>query len=203
MIPRIHCITDFPSYGDETLALIETLVRAGVEAVQVRAEALTDRELFAVTSALVGRLSGTTAVVIVNDRLDVALAAGAHGVHLGHDDLPLPQARRLAPAGFLVGATCRDADDARRARQHGADYAGVGPVYPTATKTGLPAPIGLDRLGEAAQVLPAVAVSGIDADRVSEVMATGAHGVAMASALCRSPDPERTAREVAAAVARR
>ena len=202
MLPRIHCITDFPSYDARALAVLEAVVQAGVDAVQVRAKSLPDREVLAFTRALVDRLAGTPATVIVNDRLDIALAAGAHGVHLGLDDLPVAEARRLAPAGFLVGGTCRHAGHAEDARAQGADYAGVGPVHRTTTKTGLPAPIGLDALREAAGVLPAIAVSGITAERVPEVMAAGAYGVAVASAICRSPRPELAARGLVDAVAR-
>jgi thiamine-phosphate pyrophosphorylase len=200
VLPRIHCITDFDVHDGRTLDVLEAIVAEGVDAVQVRAKSLTDRELFALTETLLDRLAATTAVVVVNDRIDVALAAGAHGVHLGPDDLPVSVARRLAPVGFLVGATCRDAAQARRALESGADYAGVGPVYPTTTKVGLPAPIGLERLAEAARVLPVVAIAGITAERVPEVVAAGAHGVAVAGAICRAPDPPAAARSIAEAL---
>lgn len=201
MLPRLHCITDLASYDDDALGLLESVVREGVDAVQVRAKGVADRAVLAFTRALVDRLSGTRAVVIVNDRLDLALAAGAHGVHLGRDDLPVAAARRLAPPGFLVGGTCRNADQAREAKAQGADYVGVGPVYPTTTKSGLPDPIGLDVLRDAARVLPAIAISGIDAERAPAVMAAGAYGVAVASAICRSPQPALAARRLADAVA--
>lgn len=201
MLPRIHCITDLPAHDEAALDLLASLVEAGVDAVQVRAKGLADRELLAFTRAVLHRLSGTAATVIVNDRIDIALAAGAHGVHLGLDDLPVADARRLAPQGFLIGATCRDAEHARAAKAAGADYAGVGPVYPSTTKAGLPDPIGLDTLQETAAVLPAIAISGITAQRVPEVMAAGVHGVAVAAALCRSADPPLAAKELVAAVA--
>jgi thiamine-phosphate pyrophosphorylase len=202
VLPRIHCITDFGCYDEAALGLLESLVHAGVDGVQVRAKSLTDRDLHDFARSLVDRLASTTARVIVNDRLDVALAAGAHGVHLGLDDLPVAEARRLAPKGFLVGATCRHAGHARRAKTDGADYAGVGPVYASTTKTGLPDPIGLETFAEAAKVLPAVAIAGINADRVPEVMAHGAYGVAAAAALCQAPDPAVAAKELVDAVAR-
>ena len=203
VLPRIHCITDFASYDDGAITLLEAVVREGVDAVQVRAKGVADQAVLAFTRALVDRLSGTRAVVIVNDRLDLALAAGAHGVHLGRDDLPVAAARRLAPPGFLVGGTCRNADHAREAKVQGADYVGVGPVYATTTKSGLPDPIGLDTLRDAARVLPAVAIAGITAERTPEVMAAGAHGVAVASAICRSPRPDLAARRLADALALR
>lgn len=202
VLPRIHCITDFPSYDDHTIAVLEAVVAEGVDGVQVRAKSLPDRQLWAFTRALVERLAGTPARVIVNDRLDIALAAGAHGVHLGHGDLPVAEARRLAPPGFLVGGTCRNVEHAGDARKQGADYVGVGPVYPTTTKAGLPGPIGLATLEAAAHVLPAIAISGINAERTPGVMATGAYGIAVASAICRSPDPVLAAKEIVEAVAR-
>lgn len=201
MLPRIHCITDFESYDDETLAVLEAVVREGVDGIQVRAKSVSDREVVAFTRTLVDRLAGTSARVIVNDRLDIALAAGADGVHLGGDDLLVGDARRLTPPGFLVGGTCRNADQAREAKAQGADYVGVGPVYPTTTKTGLPDPIGLAALRDAARVLPAIAISGINTERAPEVMAAGAYGIAVASAICRSPRPTTAARGLVDAVA--
>jgi thiamine-phosphate pyrophosphorylase len=201
VLPRIHCVTDFSSYDDDTIAVLEAVVGQGVDAVQVRAKSIADREVLAFTRALVDRLAGTPTRVIVNDRLDIALAAGAHGVHLGRDDLPVAAARRLAPQGFLVGGTCRDAEHAKEAKAEGVDYVGVGPVYRTTTKTGLPDPVGLDTLREAARVLPAIAISGINAERTPQVMATGAYGIAVASAICRSPQPVLAAKGLVDAVA--
>ncbi len=203
MLPRIHCITDFSSYDDHAIDVLRAVVGEGVDAVQVRAKGVPDRAVVTFTRALVDRLAGTPAAVIVNDRLDIALAAGAHGVHLGLEDLPIAQARRLAPPGFLVGGTCRNADQAREAKAQGADYVGVGPVYPTTTKRGLPDPIGLDTLRDAARVLPALAISGINAERASVVAASGAYGVAVASAICRSPHPALAARRLVGALALR
>ena len=200
MLPRIHCITDFPCLERETLDLLAAVVAEGVDAVQVRAKPLNDRELLAFTRQVLSRLGDTGARVIVNDRLDIALAAGADGVHLGLDDLPVLDARRSAPPGFLIGGTCRSPEHAEQARADGADYVGVGPVYPSTTKQGLPEPIGMDTLRETAKVLPAIAISGINAERVPEVMAAGAYGVAVAAAISRADRPGPAAREIVAAV---
>ena len=197
MLPRIHCITDSPCHDRRSLDLLASVVRSGVDAVQVRAKQIGDRELLAFTEAVVGTVRPLGACVIVNDRLDVALAARADGVHLGLDDLPVRAARSLAPQGFLVGATCRGPEHARLARIDGADYAGVGPVYASTTKAGLPDPIGLDVLRETAAVLPAIAIAGIDASRVPDVMAAGAYGVAVVGAVWRDADPPRAAKEIA------
>jgi thiamine-phosphate pyrophosphorylase len=202
VLPRIHCITDDTLPREQTLDLLEDVVRQGVDAVQVRAKRLSDRELFGFTLEVVERLAGTHAKVIVNDRYDVALAAGAHGVHLGLADLPVVAVRRTVPPTFLVGATCRNADQARLAKIDGADYVGLGPVYASTSKAGLPDPVGLAVLRDTASVLPTIAVSGITVQRVPEVMAQGSYGVAVVAALSRSPDPQRAAREIVGAVTR-
>ncbi|MGZ4437250.1 MAG: thiamine phosphate synthase [Nocardioides sp.] len=197
MLPRIHCITDSATPDRAHLDLIARVVAAGVDAVQVRAKTLPDRALLAFAEAVVATVRPLGATVIVNDRLDIALAAGADGVHLGRDDLPVAAARALVPQGFLVGATCRNPEHARRSRADGADYAGVGPVFATSTKTGLPDPIGLDVLRATAAEIPAVAIAGIDASRVPDVMATGAYGVAVVSAVWGATDPPTAAKEIA------
>ena len=196
MLPRVHVITDLPHTPPE---MIDEIVRGGVDAVQIRAKHLTDRELFEFARDLV-RTVGSRARVIVNDRLDIALAAAADGVHLGLHDLPVAQARRLAPSGFLIGGTCRNIEQARQAYADGADYVGVGPIYPSTTKSGLPAPLGRNALEAISGILPAIAISGITVDRVPEVMAAGAHGVAVIAAVSRAPDPARAAHDVVAAV---
>jgi len=203
VLPRIHCITDLSSRpAESSLALLAAVCRVGVDAVQVRAKHLTDRELVGFTRDVVSRVRPLGAKVVVNDRVDVALAADADGVHLGRDDLSVGDARRQAPDGFLVGGTCRDVQHAEQARTEGADYVGVGPVFPTGSKTGLPDPVGVETLRQVAPVLPSVAISGITHDRVPEVMAAGAHGVAVIAAISRAEDPVAAARDLVTAVHR-
>jgi thiamine-phosphate pyrophosphorylase len=196
VLPRIHFITDLPH---TPARVIDEIVGMGVDAVQVRAKDLTDRELFEFTREVI-RIACGRARVVVNDRLDIALSTGADGVHLGLDDLPVAEARRLAPEGFLIGGTCRTAAQALQAKADGADYVGAGPVFVSTTKAGLPDPLGLDTLAEIARVLPTIAIAGITAERVPAVMATGAYGVAVIAAVSRAPDPPRAAREVVDAV---
>ncbi|WP_278258815.1 thiamine phosphate synthase [Nocardioides convexus] len=137
--------------------------------------------------------------VLVNDRLDVALAAGADGVHLGADDLAVADARRIAP-GLIVGATCRDRAGVLAAAASGADYAGFGPLFPTGSKPGLPEPLGLRAVTAAAGVLPLVAIGGLTAATAAEARAAGAHGVAVIGAIWREPDPVAAAKEPVTAV---
>lgn len=203
MLPRFHLITDFETLDRDALTRLLAVLGEdlegvpGVDAVQVRAKRASDRDVVAWTRELVARTRTRGTRVIVNDRLDIALAAGADGAHLGRDDLSVVDARALAPAGFLVGATCRSPEQALQARADGADYAGVGPVHATSTKLGLPDPIGLDVLAATAREIPAIGIGGITADRVRDVMAAGAYGVAVVAAVWEDPDPPRAAQEIA------
>ncbi|TNM36616.1 thiamine phosphate synthase [Nocardioides albidus] len=196
MTPHVFCLV---SERDD-LSLLHALADAGVDGFQVRAKTLATGALVALTRAVLTAVRPSGALVVVNDRLDVALAAEADGVHLGADDLPVADARRLAP-GLVVGATCRSRAEVVTAAEAGADYAGFGPVFATASKAGLPAPQGIGAVSEAAGVLPLVAIGGITAETAAEVRAAGATGVAVIGAIWRHPDPVGAAKELVAAVA--
>jgi thiamine-phosphate pyrophosphorylase len=193
--PRIHCIV---SERDD-LSLLPALAEAGIDGFQVRAKALGTRDLAGLTRRVVAAVTPYAASVIVNDRVDVALAAGAAGAHLGADDLAVADARKIAPR-LLVGATCRDRSAVERAAADGADYAGFGPVYVTDSKSGLPAPLGPRAVTEAAGVLPLIAIAGVTGANAREVRAAGAHGVAVIGAIWRHPDPVSAAKELVSAV---
>lgn len=194
-VPRLFCLV---SDADD-LSLLPALADAGVDGFQVRAKDLTTRDLVALTRAAIDAVRPYDARVLVNDRLDVALAAGADGVHLGADDLAVADARRLAPE-LMVGATCRTRAGAEAVAADGADYAGFGPLFATTSKDGLPAPLGVDVLHEAAGVLPLVAIGGLSAPTAADARAAGAHGVAVIGAIWRQPDPLAAAKELVAAV---
>lgn len=181
-------------------AWVVRLVEAGVGAVQIRDESATDRTLVGYVRALVDQVRPLGAAVLVNDRVDLALAGGADGVHLGADDLPVRLARSLAP-GLIIGATCRSRADVLSAQAQGASYAGVGPVFATTTKTGLPAPMGVAGLAGTTGTLPVLAVGGVGVDDVAALVGAGAHGVAVSGALGRAADPPTVAKELAAALA--
>jgi len=183
---------------DETndVELLTALADAGVDGFQVRAKRLNDTELLELTRRVIAFASGTT--VLVNDRVDIALLAGASGVHLGAGDLPIDEARHLAP-GLLIGGTCRNAAGARAAHRAGADYVGFGPIYATGSKHGLPDPLGPEAIGDAARVLPVVGIGGITDRNAADVYAAGAHGVAVISGVWDAPDPVAAARDIAAA----
>jgi thiamine-phosphate pyrophosphorylase len=164
---------------------------AGAPAVQVRAKDASARELLELGRAILPAARATDALLFVNDRLDVALALGADGVHLGPDDVPVAAARRVAPEGFLVGASTDDPEVARRLVADGASYIGCGTVYATTTKPDAGDVIGLDGLERVAGAVgaPVIAIGGITVERSAEVAAhTRAAGVAVVGAVMRAPD---------------
>lgn len=195
MLPRIFCIVS----STDDLALLPAIAEAGVDGFQVRDKQATTRELVELTRIVQAATSPYGARVHVDDRLDVALATGADGVHLGADDLPVAEARRLAPH-LSIGATCRSAADVARAAADGADHAGFGPVLDSGSKAGLPAARGVDAITAAAGELPLVAIGGIDARTAGAVVAAGAHGIAVIGGIWRQPDPVQAAKELVAAV---
>ncbi|WP_408896729.1 thiamine phosphate synthase [Nocardioides sp. R1-1] len=189
--PRLFCLV---SERDD-LTLLPALADAGVDGFQVRAKSVTTRALVALTRSVLTAVRPHGARVLVDDRLDVALAAGADGVHLGADDLPVADARRLA-AGLMIGATCRTRAEVEAAAAAGADYAGFGPVFASASKADLPAPLGVAAVAEAVGVLPLVAIGGLSAATAGEVRAAGADAVAVIGAIWRDPDPVGAAKEL-------
>jgi len=189
-VGRLHVLTDARG-GPEALAVVAAAVGAGAPVVQVRHKDCTDRALYEFAARVVEICRAGDARCIVNDRVDVALAVGADGTHLGADDLPVAAARRVAGPGHLLGGTARNPRQARELVAAGADYLGVGPVYPTATKTGLPDPMGpagIAAVAEAVEV-PVIAISGVTAAHVGELLAAGAWGVAVVGAVSGADDP--------------
>jgi thiamine-phosphate pyrophosphorylase len=169
----------------------------------VRVKGVTDRVLHDFAAQVVVLCAEHGAICLVNDRVDVALATGAHGTHLGAEDLPVAAARRVAGPGHLLGGTARTADTARLLVVEGADYLGVGPAYPTTTKTGLPdplGPVGVHAVARAVAV-PVVAIGGVTIARVPELLAAGAAGVAVVSAVTAADDPGAVTRDLVAAIA--
>lgn len=190
LVPRLHVVTDERT-PDEVRELARVVLAAGAPCVQVRAKALTDRVLYELARDVAARCRAAGALCIVNDRPDIALAAGADGVHLGADDLPVAAVRALVGDELLVGATARDASQAARHHEAGADYVGVGPVHVTTTKRGLPPPLGVAGLAAVTRAveIPVIGIAGITLDRVDEVLDVGAHGVAVVGAVSRADDP--------------
>jgi thiamine-phosphate pyrophosphorylase len=200
---RLHVITDARPVG-EVLPVVVAALRGGAPVVQLRTKTGTDRERYELASRVVELCDAHGATCVVDDRLDLALAVGAHGVHLGEHDLPVRVARRVLGVDRLLGATARDARSARWREDEGADYLGVGPVYATTTKDGLPDPIGVDGVRQVADAvsIPVVAIGGVTASRVGELCAAGAYGVAVVGAVSGADDPCAATRELMASLER-
>lgn len=182
--------------------LVASCVDAGVRIVQYREKTASGRARFETARSLVKVCRARGALLIVNDRLDVALAAGADGVHLGRDDLDWASARRVAPAPFILGCTAPTADWIRRAIAAGADYAGAGPARPSRTKPDTGPVLGVDDYGSLARAcadrpgdpLPLVAIGGIAPGHARGLLEAGASAVAVSGAIVASDDPAGTAR---------
>lgn len=196
-LPRLHVLTPSWPTGPAPDELDDVLA-AGAPLVQVRVKGRADRDVLAMVRDVVARVRDHGATGLVNDRVDLALAAAADGVHLGAEDLPVADARRLADRWeqatgdrVLVGGTARDADGARALVEAGADYLGVGPCYASRSKTGLPPPGGPARVARVAAAVdvPLVAIGGVEVDHVPELLDAGAHGVAVIGAVWSAPDP--------------
>jgi thiamine-phosphate diphosphorylase len=183
-IPAICLVTDrqrmIPATDAGLVRLIASASAAGVDVIQIRERGRDDRELVALTRQIVAVSTGTRAKVIVNDRADIAIAAGAAGVHLRADSVPADRIRPIAPAGFLVGRSAHSVTEARAAADSGVDYLVMGTVYTTKSKPGATVRSGLSQLREVCRTvsIPVLAIGGISKDNVSEVAAAGAAGVA-------------------------
>lgn len=182
--PLFYYVTDrhqLPLASTE--ALLEKVRRAvlwGVDFIQVREKDLCDYDLLRLTMQAVRLVRGTACRVLVNGRIDVALSAGAHGVHLPSKDLQVAEVVPFLPAGFLVGASAHSLRQARQAAEGGADYLLLGPIFPTASKIAYGKPLGLRCLERACSLLslPVFGLGGIRPERISGVLATGASGAA-------------------------
>ncbi len=186
--------------------VVAAAVRGGVTLVQLREKTRPDAEVIELARALKDLLGPLGVPLIVNDRVEVARAAGADGVHLGQDDLDAARARAILGSDKLIGVSAGTAAEAARVDKAAADYVGIGSVYATPTKPDAGAPIGVAGLSDLAAALaplPAVAIGGIGAGNAAQVMASGAtDGIAVVSAICGAEDPEAAAqalrREIAA-----
>ncbi|HEU0051574.1 MAG TPA: thiamine phosphate synthase [Longimicrobium sp.] len=182
--------------GRSVVEVVRAALRGGAPAIQLRAKEMGAREMTELARALIAETRTAGALLFVNDRVDVALAAGADGAHLGDDDLPLAAARRIAPPGFLLGMSADSPEGARAAERDGADYVGVGPVYGTASKADAGDAIGTARIAEVAAAvrIPVVGIGGIAIGNARPVIEAGAAGVAVISAVVRAADPEAATR---------
>ncbi len=196
MDPRLYVILDRQVAGDRSLPeLLQAVLRGGCRLVQLREKAWPSGRLLPLARQLGEQCRAAGATFVINDRVDLAVAMGADGVHLGQDDLPPALARRLMPAGMLLGVSTHSVDQARAAQAAGADYVAVGSMFPTGTKPDfqLVGPDLIRKLRPEIRV-PLIGIGGITPENVVEVIRAGADGVAVISAVCAAPDPERATR---------
>lgn len=183
--------------SEKAMGLASAFFDAGAPWVQLRAKAVDDHSLAELAREMVARGARQGRRVIVNDRLDIALVAGAAGVHLGQTDLPVGIAREIAPR-LVVGVSTHEVTEARTAEKDGADYIGFGPIFETDTKSDAleRRPPGLLAEVRAAVDLPIIAIGGITPQTAPAVLAAGADSVAMIGALANAEDPGGTARDL-------
>jgi thiamine-phosphate pyrophosphorylase len=174
-------LSDPSNFSIQKLEILETIefaVRAGIEIVQIREKRLPGRLLFELVREAAGLTTGTTTRLLVNERFDIALAAGADGVHLTSASMPVAGVCQTVPSGFLIGVSVHTSDEVVTAKVAGADYAMIGPIFATPGKG---EPLGVEELGRICRVaspLPVVAVGGIDASNEAAVLDAGTAGVA-------------------------
>ncbi len=195
-IGRLYPITDTGG-GLSHWQLAEKLIGAGVRFLQVRDKNMPDLDLYNELLHVRRICSAAGAKFVVNDRVDLALATGAAGVHLGQDDLPVEAARALLGARAVIGLSTHNEVQFRRAISLPIDYVAVGPVFETRTKESRDPPLDLDfiRLARRLTRLPLVAIGGIDLERAIQVWESGADSVAVISDIARSPDPAGRVRQ--------
>lgn len=197
---RLHLVTDSALCGARgILAVVDAAVRGGVTCVQLREKSLDTRAFVERARALKAWLGPLGVPLLINDRVDVALACGADGVHVGQNDMAPEDVRRLMPRA-LIGLSVESLAQLAAAERAPVDYYGISPVFATRSKHDAAPALGLDGLRaiRAGTRRPLVAIGGIDAGNAADVMAAGSDGLAVVSALCSSADPEAAARDLRA-----
>jgi len=196
----VYLVTDSGLCAERGVAeTVRLAVAGGATVVQVREKTAPTEDFIALARAVKAVLAGTKVPLIINDNLDVALAVGADGVHVGQSDTPAQEARAALGPEAIVGLSVETMDQAREAENLPVDYLGVSPVFDTPTKTDTAPAWGLDGLTKLRRStrLPLIGIGGIGADNAADVIRAGADGVAVVSAICAAIDPAEAARVLA------
>ena len=196
---RLYLVTDRGlSLGRSLEEVVIEAVAGGATMVQLREKEAPTGEFVALAKRLRALLAPLGVPLVINDRVDVALAADADGVHIGQSDMAYEDARRLLGPDKIIGLSVENFEDLERANSLDVDYVGISPVYGTPTKTDTAQPFGLEGLRKAVELSahPTVAIGGMNQQTVAEVMATGCDGVAVVSAICSAPSPRQAAQEL-------
>jgi len=199
---RLYVVTGEAGGVEETVRIVEAALQGGADVIQMRKKDMSKADQYRLGRRLRPITQECGVLLIVNDHADLALAIDADGVHLGQGDLPLFVARALAGfEGRLIGCSTHSLEQARSAASGGADYLGVGPVFATPTKPGRPAVgTGLVREVSSSLNIPFVAIGGIEASNIGQVLEAGARAVAVVRAVYDAPDPAGASRMLRAAV---
>ena len=195
----LYFVTDRGLCGEKPLAeVVLQAIRGGASCVQLREKDVSTRFFVEEALRIKALMAPFHVPLIINDRLDVALAVGADGVHVGQEDMPYETARRLMGPKAIIGLSVETWEDVERAESLDCDYLGVSPVFATPTKTDTKEPWGLDGLAKirAFSRHPLVGIGGLHAGNAEAVVLAGADGVAVVSAVCASPDPFQASREL-------
>ena len=199
---RIYFITDSTPYSeDEFLGRVESALKGGVSLIQLREKERTTREYISLAQKVHELAKRFGVPLIIDDRIDVALAAKTEGVHLGQSDMPIKTAREILGDDFIIGATAKTVEQALEAYEQGADYLGVGAIYPTTTKvkTVLTSTEMLDRICKSVPI-PVNAIGGLNKDNIDVLKGIGIKGICAVSAIMKADDPEKAVKELSQAV---
>jgi thiamine-phosphate pyrophosphorylase len=202
-VGKLHVLTDTTLQSRFTHpALTELAISGGADTIQFRQKSGSTREMIDEAQKMKKICSKAGVPFIINDRIDVAIAVEADGVHLGQDDFPAPLARKLLGPQAIIGGSAATIDEARKCLSDGVDYIGFGPVYPTGSKEDAGPVSGLKILKQVVDEipLPIIAIGGVSAENASEVMEAGAHGIAVISAVCCMENPEQATKALLEAI---
>ncbi|MFH1640315.1 MAG: thiamine phosphate synthase, partial [Chloroflexota bacterium] len=200
LINGLYAVIDTQSLrGRSHYEVAEAVIRGGARVIQLRDKLSSKKELFPIAVGLKKLCAGHGVLFIMNDYLDLALATGADGLHVGQNDMPVKEARRLLPMDKILGCSVRTVAEATQAEADGADYLGCGAIYATLSK-GDAVVVGLERVSEVRKVttLPVVAIGGITIENAADVIAVGANAVAVISAILGAASVEEATRQVIA-----
>lgn len=195
----LYLVTDRRFLKDRTLkSAVEDSIKGGVTIVQVREKDVTTREFYKVALEVKEITDKYNVPLIINDRIDIAQAIDADGVHLGQDDMPIKLARKILGKNKIIGISVGNVDEAKEAEKDGADYVGIGAIFFTGSKKDIDTPIGTSGLKEVVESvnIPSVAIGGVNKENLSEVIKTGTNGAAVISAILGKENIEQAAKEL-------
>ncbi|SNB48070.1 thiamine phosphate synthase [Geobacter sp. DSM 9736] len=197
---RLYLITDRHQARGNLLDRVEQALSGGIKAVQLREKDLVSRELFELATEMRKLTAQYGALLFINDRIDIALAVDADGIHLGGDSIPLYKARHLVGKNKMIGVSCHNQISAMNAQDKGADFITYGPVFYTPSKAQYGEPLGLSKLKQVTESLtiPVFGLGGVTLDNAHQVMAAGTHGISLISAVLAADRPQQAAESLIA-----